>query len=212
MDGFSGTTRVSQAFARSGYRVLCNDASVWSEVFGHCYLLAEKPRSEYEGLISHLNALPPADGWFTENYGGQPNGGSTIQPDGLKRPWQIHNTRKLDAIREEIGIPPPLAAGKSVALTSLILALDRVDSTLGHYASYLRNWAPRAYGNLTLNIPDICGPGEDHRVFRRDIFDVVQEECADIAYFDPPYGSNNRKCLLPACDIPLIIICGQLCA
>ena len=24
-DGFSGTTRVSQAFAKSGYRVICND-------------------------------------------------------------------------------------------------------------------------------------------------------------------------------------------
>ena len=42
LDGFSGTTRVSQALAKSGYRVLCNDVSIWSEVFGTCYLVTEK--------------------------------------------------------------------------------------------------------------------------------------------------------------------------
>lgn len=42
LDAFSGTTRVSQAFAKSGYRVLCNDIAVWSEVFGTCYLLNKK--------------------------------------------------------------------------------------------------------------------------------------------------------------------------
>jgi enterochelin esterase-like enzyme len=50
-------------------------------------------------LIDHLNAVPPRDGWFTENYAGLPNGGSAVQADGLKKPWQIHNTRKLDGIR-----------------------------------------------------------------------------------------------------------------
>jgi len=35
LDAFSGTTRVSQAFAKSGYRVLCNDIAIWSEVLVH---------------------------------------------------------------------------------------------------------------------------------------------------------------------------------
>lgn len=30
LDGFSGTTRVSQAFAQRGYTVVCNDIAVWS--------------------------------------------------------------------------------------------------------------------------------------------------------------------------------------
>lgn len=44
LDGFSGTTRVSQALARLGYTVICNDIAVWSEVFGTCYLLNRKKR------------------------------------------------------------------------------------------------------------------------------------------------------------------------
>ena len=42
LDGFSGTTKVSQALSRMGYDVTANDISEWSEVFGHCYLLSSK--------------------------------------------------------------------------------------------------------------------------------------------------------------------------
>ena len=37
---------------------------------------------------------------------------------------------------------------RAVLLTSLILALDEVESTLGHFASYLNNWSPRSYNKL----------------------------------------------------------------
>jgi len=193
LDGFSGTTRVSQALAKSGYQVLSNDIALWSEVFGTCYLLNKKTRAEYQELIEHLNAVKPIDGWFTEHYGGQPNGGCATQADGLKKRWQIHNTRKLDAIRQEIdrlSLPP---IDKAVALTSLILALDEVDSTLGHFVSYLQDWSPRSYNDIFLKVPNVFVTEKEHRVFRRDIFDLVKDVSADLAYFDPPYGSNNEK-------------------
>ena len=193
LDGFSGTTRVSQALAKSGYQVLSNDIAVWSEVFGTCYLLNKKTRAEYQELINHLNAVKPIDGWFTANYGGQPNGGRAIQADGLKKPWQIHNTRKLDAIRKEIDRLSLPAVDKAVALTSLILALDEVDSTLGHFVSYLQDWSPRSYKELFLKVPDVFVNEKEHKVFRQDIFDLVKDVSADLAYFDPPYGSNNEK-------------------
>lgn len=192
-DGFSGTTRVSQALAKSGHTVFSNDIAVWSEVFATCYLLASGQRYDYQGLIDHLNAVPSIDGWFSEHYGGDPNDGTSVQADGRKKPWQRHNTRKLDAIRQEIeqlGLAPEV---KAVALTSLILALDRVDSTLGHYAAYLQKWSRRSYQHLRLTVPAFCSPSANHKVLRRDIFDAVDEIVADLAYFDPPYGSNNEK-------------------
>ncbi|MGI8469001.1 MAG: DNA adenine methylase [Pyrinomonadaceae bacterium] len=42
LDGFAGTTRVSQVFAQLGYRVVSNDIAVWSKVFGLCYLKNKK--------------------------------------------------------------------------------------------------------------------------------------------------------------------------
>lgn len=78
-DGFSGSTRVSQAFAQAGYRVISNDIAEWSKKFATCYLKNLKQPEEYQSLINHLNSLPPEDGWFTEHYGGDvaPGGGGT---------------------------------------------------------------------------------------------------------------------------------------
>lgn len=187
LDGFSGTTRVSQALYQTGrYAVTANDVAVWSEVFGRCYLQADKPKAFYQEYIDHLNALPGRDGWFTAHYGGN-------EAD-VKRPFQTKNTRRLDAIREEIDRLELCATDKAVLLTSLILALDAVDSTIGHYASYLAKWSPRSYNDLTLRLPRLCHEeGREAHVRRGDIFDLVASADFDLAYFDPPYGSNNEK-------------------
>ncbi len=193
LDGFAGTTRVSQALAKLGYTVISNDIAPWSKVFGTCYLLNKKPRETYQPLIDHLNAVPPIDGWFTEHYGGHANGGNAVQTDGLKKPWQLHNTRKLDAIRQEIETLNLDPVDKAVALTSLILALDRVDNSLGHFSAYLKEWAPRAYKELVLEVPEVFTSDDAHQVFQSDIFELVPRISVDLAYFDPPYGSNNEK-------------------
>jgi adenine-specific DNA-methyltransferase len=191
LDGFAGTTRVSQAFAKRGYRVICNDIAVWSEVFGRCYLLNRSERMAYADLIEHLNSQRPKDGWFTQHYGARPNGKTTLDAS-LKKPWQVHNTKKLDAIREEINRLSISEVEKAVALTSLILALDRVDSTLGHFVSYLKDWSPRSFNELCLEIPRVFVNTEDHQVLRQDVLSSGAG-AVDLAYYDPPYGSNNEK-------------------
>lgn len=190
LDGFSGSTRVSQAFAQMGCDVISADISSWSEVFATCYL--RKERGERIGeIIAELNNVKPFDGWFTEKYGGETE--SPLE-NGYKKPWQKHNTRKLDAIREHIDIMALTAPEKATAITSLILALDRVDSTLGHFASYLKNWSPRSYHDLVLKEPLYVPTLGEHIVKRGDIFHVLEQiPEVDLAYFDPPYGSNNEK-------------------
>ena len=192
-DGFSGSTRVAQALAQNGFRVVANDVAVWSKVLATCYLKNRKSPEEYESLIEHLNAVPACDGWFTEHYGGLSNDGSSIQSDGLKKPWQIHNTRKLDAIREEIDRLNLDEVDKSVALTSLMYALDEVDNSLGHFVSYLADWSPRSYKTMKLKVPHVFANREEHTVLHGDVFQAVQNRTFDLAYLDPPYGSNNEK-------------------
>ena len=193
LDGFSGSTRVSQALSQSGYRVTSNDVAVWSKVLATCYLKNVEEPKKYESRIDHLNAVPPQDGWFSEHYGGLPNDGSSIQHDGLKKPWQLHNTRKLDGIREEIDKLELSEVEHCVALTSLMFALDEVDSTLGHFVSYLADWSPRSYKSLLLKVPQLWVNCEQHTVLHGDVFDAVRDRTFDLAYFDPPYGSNNEK-------------------
>jgi adenine-specific DNA-methyltransferase len=193
LDGFSGTTRVSQAFAQSGYTVVANDIAVWSKIFATCYLLNHHTKAHYAPMIEYLNGLAPMDGWFTEQYGGDPGDRYSIGSDGLKKPWQRHNTRRLDAIRVEIDQLGVSAVEKSVLLTSLIRALDEVDSTLGHYASYLNEWSPRSYKPLLLKVPSVLPRITQHSVHQENIFDLIPDIEVDMAYFDPPYGSNNEK-------------------
>ena len=186
LDGFSGSTRVSLMFSQMGFRVLSNDISVWSETFATAYLLHDRPISHYREIIEHLNGVRCEYGWFSEHYGGSPDSCG-------KRPFQLKNTMKLDAVREEIDRIGLSGTDKAVALTSLILALDSVDNTLGHYSAYLTGWSPRSYHDVELKVPHLCPHKEGNRVFRKDIFDLLKETECDLAYFDPPYGSNNDK-------------------
>ena len=186
LDGFSGSTRISQAFAKLGFNTTSSDIAQWSETFGKCYLLNDRPTKHYQELINHLNSLKGYDGWFTEYYGED-------QINFDKKPFQRKNTQKLDAIRDEIGKLNLDEIEKAIALTSLILALDSVDSTLGHYVSYLAEWSPRSYNNMILKIPNLFISKGNNRVIRADIFETVRDNEFDFAYFDPPYGSNNEK-------------------
>lgn len=163
---------------------------------GTCYLKNRKHPKEYRPLIDHLNSLPPEDGWFTEHYGGDvnpSNSSNVVQIDGTKKPWQKKNTRKLADIRREIDALKLDKIAKSVALTSLILALDQVDSALGHFASYLKDWSPRSYKDLKLQVPRLWKNQTTNTGLRGDVFQAPSSIKTDLAYYDPPYGSNNEK-------------------
>jgi len=194
-DGFSGSTRVSQAYAKCGYSVIANDIAVYSKVFNTAYLMNTKSPKSYQELIDHLNSLKPIEGWFTQNYGGEGNGVNSVSADGLKKPWQKKNTMRLDAIRDEIDRLNLDEGTKSVCIASLILALDQVDSTLGHFVSYLNDWSPRSYKDMKLVVPELFINKQKNEVINKDIFDALQliGSDVDLAYYDPPYGSNNEK-------------------
>ena len=194
LDGFAGTTRVGQMYKMNGYNVDSNDLSIYSKVFGACYLLNKKPKSYYEKNIEHLNNLPGIDGWYTKNYGGEittNKGGNAVQDDGKKRPWQKHNTMKLDAIRVEINKLTTDPIEKSVYLTSLILALDKVDNTLGHQVAYLKEWCSRSFKTMELKVPELIIENGKYHSYKNDIFNIEKEY--DLIYLDPPYGTNNQK-------------------
>lgn len=193
-DGFAGTTRVSQALAQTGYQVISNDKAIWAKTFAECYLNAKRGVEHYHRIIQHLNSVPPEHGWFSENYGGEVGAdGESRGLDGLKKPFQMKNANKLDGIRNEIDRLGLDEDEKNVALTSLILGLEKVDSTLGHYVSYLNEWSPRSYKPLWLEVPRIIKNDQVHEVHCADTVELTGSIDADVAYFDPPYGSNNEK-------------------
>lgn len=180
-DLFAGTTRVGQALKRMGLSVISNDTACYSEVFGRCYIEADATRiavSEVKEVLRELGSLPPGAGYFTETF--------CIRA----KFFQPANGARIDAVREgidEMNLAEPI---RSIALTSLIEAADRVDSTTGLQMAYLKEWAPRSGQPLELRLP-ILIPGAG-RVLREDASELVKRlPPVDLLYLDPPYNQHS---------------------
>ncbi len=164
--------------------MLANDYLACGEAIARCYVEADGTPEQLRHarlLIDEFNRLRPAAGYFTEVFCEK------------SRYFQPRNGARVDAIREEIGhkgLDPELEA---IVLVSLMEAADRVDSTTGVQMAYLKQWAPRAFNDLELRLPEIApraeaGKGKAHRM---DTVEAVDGLEADVAYLDPPYNQHS---------------------
>lgn len=178
LDLFSGTSRVGQALKRAGLVVTANDHLAFAATLARCYVEADARawREPAARLVAELSRVAPRAGYFTQ----------TFCVDA--RYFQPENGARVDAIRDAIrerALPPVLEA---IALTSLMEAADRVDSTTGVQMAYLKQWAQRSHGALELRVPELI-EGEG-RATQLDAIDAAEIE-ADVAYLDPPYNQHS---------------------
>ena len=179
LDLFSGTSRVSHALKRLGRRVHANDHNAYAATLAACYVQADRGLwlEKAERLIAELDALPPLAGWFTETF--------CVR----SRYLQPMNGARVDAIREriaELSLEPVLEA---IALTNLMEAADRVDSTTGVQMAYLKGWSERSHQPLRLRVPELL-PGKGSASCL-DAGDAARRFPADLAYLDPPYNQHS---------------------
>jgi adenine-specific DNA-methyltransferase len=182
-DLFSGTSRVGHAFKRAGLRVISNDHNAYAFTLAQCYVEADLERVERDasGLIAELNRVQGSPGWFTETFC---IGSRFFQPK---------NGARIDAIREAIerkGLDPVL---RSVILTALMEAADRVDSTCGLQMAYVKAWAPRSFNDLELRMPEVLPAVEAGpcRAMKLDANVAARQLEVDITYLDPPYNQHS---------------------
>ena len=182
-DVFSGTSRVGHACKRAGLRVVANDHNAYAHCLAQCYVATdlETVADEAPRLLDELDRLEGRPGYFTQ----------TFCVDA--RFFQPHNGERIDAIRERIDaldLPPAL---RWVALTSLMEAADRVDSTCGLQMAYVKRWAPRSYNRLTLRMPELL-PAVPHgpcEALCLDANEAIRRMDVDVAYIDPPYNQHS---------------------
>lgn len=182
-DIFTGTTRVAQGCKRAGMYVSTNDLASYSKVLGGAYIATDADAVDVprlQGFLDHLNALPGKPGYITQ----------TFCEDA--RYFHPRNGARIDAIRAEIDQLPVTDNERSVLMTSLLLAADRVDSTTGVQMAYLKQWAPRAHNDLELRIPDlIAGAGEAHQGDAVAFAKAGGTKDFDLTYIDPPYNQHS---------------------
>jgi adenine-specific DNA-methyltransferase len=181
LDLFTGTTRVAQEFKRRGVFVTAADYATYAEMLGLCYIATDATTVDKEALsraLDELNALPGTPGYFTRTF------------CVASRYFQPKNGARVDAIRDAIEDRYRDDALYPVLLTALMLAADRVDSTTGLQMAYLKQWAPRAYADLELRMPELlAGSGAALRGDAAALVDVVPQ--VDLAYLDPPYNQHR---------------------
>lgn len=181
VDLFTGTTRVAQEFKRRGIEVTATDVASYSEVLSDCYIAADAATVDHEALqreIDRLNALPGEPGYVTRTFCEE------------SRFFQPRNGARIDAIRAAIDRDHPFGQVRSILLTALLIAADRVDSTTGLQMAYLKQWSPRSKRDLELKLPELI-PGRGHTV-RGDAMETVDRLApVDLMYLDPPYNQHR---------------------
>ncbi len=183
VDLFAGTSRVGHALKRGGYQVHSNDYASYAKTLAECYVAADRgtyfERAEEE--LTKLSTLTPKPGYFTKTFCEE------------ARFFQPENGARVDAIREAIEHADYEPLLKSVLLTSLMEAADRVDSTCGVQMAYVKKWAKRSYQPLTLRVPDLA-PAAEHgpcSVSQLDALEAAKTRSADLVYLDPPYNQHS---------------------
>lgn len=182
-DLFAGTSRVGHFLKSQGYRLESNDHNSYAATLATCYVQAdyEDWHEEASKLVAELNRLPGQPGYFTETF------------CESARYFQPKNGQRIDAIRERIetlALDPELRA---IMLVSLMEAADRVDSTTGMQMAYLKTWAPRAFNDLQLRVPQILpkSPYGKSKATQLEAIDAVRQMNVDLMYLDPPYNQHS---------------------
>ena len=181
LDLFTGTTRVAQAFKARGAHVTAVDTARYSEVFARTWIEHDADvvdRSALRAAIDELNRIPGEAGYVTETFCRR------------SRFFQPFNGERIDAIRAVIARDHAGSPLEPILLTSLLLAADKVDSTAGVQMAYIKQWAPRSYKPLALEMPDLIAGGG--RAVRGDAGLLAGTLGRfDLAYLDPPYNQHR---------------------
>jgi adenine-specific DNA-methyltransferase len=105
-----------------------------------------------------------------------------------------NNARKIGYIRDQIDflfdskkITP---REKSVLLTALIYAADRVANTCGHYDAFRKKIDRNV--DLQLSLPEYNKRKDNFAdIYNEDANELIKKVYADIVYIDPPYNSRQ---------------------
>lgn len=181
LDLFTGTTRVARAFKGAGGVVTAVDSARYSEMFARTWIetdAADVNRGELVEAIDELDRLPGDAGYVTDTF--------CVE----SRFFQPFNGERIDAVRAAIARDHAGSSLEPILVTSLLLAADKVDSTAGLQMAYIKQWAPRSYKPMALQVPELfVGRG---RALRGDACELAGALGPfDLAYLDPPYNQHR---------------------
>ena len=179
-DIFAGTGSVASAF--SDKKLITNDLLYFNHLCHIAWFGSEKyDEVKIEDLICFYNAYEPKkDNYMSKNFA------NTF--------FSLADCRKIGFIREDIeksfGEKKINARERSILITSLLYAMDKIANTCGHYDAYIKGVSFDKH--LELSIPLASNENnENNQCYNEDANLLVERIEADLVYIDPPYNSRQ---------------------
>lgn len=178
-DIFGGTGVVADLFYNQGKQIIVNDL-LFSNILAYNTFFSQQhiDKKKIKNLINEFNNKEVIeDNYFSINFG---NSFFTIE-----------NARKIGYIREKIEeLKSELnERERSILITSLIFATDKVANTCGHYDAFRDKLDTTQ--DIKLLMPDIKNCKSKCEIFREDANELVKHIKADLIYIDTPYNSRQ---------------------
>ncbi|MCY4577290.1 MAG: DNA adenine methylase [Candidatus Kaiserbacteria bacterium] len=208
-DLFAGTGAVGERFKRKGYSVIANDVQYYSYVINKQRIENHKPFSflglravipalagvevaQRGGVVcDYLNEEQGVKGFIYNNY----SLGGTARASVQRQYFSDETSMRCDAIRQRVGRWKRQGCVTSheyyFLLASLLESIDQYANTASVYGAFLKNLKKKAAEKFVLRPSALHVNEQEHKVFNRDINDLVREIEGDIVYLDPPY--NQRQ-------------------
>ena len=178
-DLFAGTGIVSAFMLEKGMNVIVNDFLQSNYVayeawFGTGNFNVKK----LEKIISEFNSIDGKklkENYFSKIYG--------------EKYFSVSDAKKVGYIREELEKIQITKREKSILLTSLMYATDKIANTVGHFEHFLSK-AP-ADKDIILKLPKINKFKGSAKLYSTDANKLARKITCDIAYIDPPYNARQ---------------------
>lgn len=182
-DLFAGTAVVGNHFNKQ-FSIITNDI-LQSNVYAHATFLGEEPYDcdLLKGIIAGYNQLKCDE--VAENYYSKNFSNTFLSHDNLKKVGFIRDDIDNKFITHQINLKE-----KSILITSLLYAVDKIANTVGHYDAYRSNG--ELDKALVLGMPKIeQSLNKGNANYNEDAGVLVNKISADVIYIDPPYNSRQ---------------------
>lgn len=208
-DLFAGTGTVGTYFKRKGYKVIANDIQYYSFVLNKQYIENHQPLKfnkltkvihslgdtkiddRKNVVCDYLSNLKGVKGFIYKNY----CLGGTKNKKFERQYFSDENGMRCDAIRIKIENwkKEKLITNNEYyfLLATLLENIDKKANTASVYGAFLKQLKKTAQTPFILKPADLIINEQDHKVFNKDINQLVSEIDGDILYLDPPY--NQRQ-------------------
>lgn len=179
-DLFSGTGVVASAF--TDRKIITNDI-LYSNFICHkaWFDPSSYSREKIEQYVSRYNDVANlGDNYMSENFSGTY--------------FSTDDCRKIGFIREDIEVKfsekQINERERSLLITSLLYAADKIANTCGHYDSFRKNSDFDNHLELSVPIPNESLHIENS-CYNENANSIVKKVSADLVYIDPPYNSRQ---------------------